>query len=104
MAAGVVPSANEVLNLYNYEDWSLLVETYLIAEGLWDVVDATAKTPNNGETECREWRMKNAKALHAIQISCRTDVLGFIRGIRLAKDAWETLAKRLKPKNTGSYI
>ncbi|KAL6136257.1 hypothetical protein ACLB2K_061556 [Fragaria x ananassa] len=104
MAAGVVPSANssilEVLNLYNYEDWSLRVETYLIAEGLWVVVEATAETPNNGETKCREWRMKNAKALHAIQISCRTDVLGFIRGIRLAKDAWETLAKRLKPKNT----
>nr|XP_011468633.1 PREDICTED: uncharacterized protein LOC105349376 [Fragaria vesca subsp. vesca] len=105
MAATVVPSANatlEVLNLYNYEKWSLLVETYLIAEGLWDVVDARAKTPNKDENEYMNWRMnsKNAKALHAIQISCRNDVLGFIRGIRLAKDAWETLAKRLKPNNT----
>ncbi|KAL6135811.1 hypothetical protein ACLB2K_068036 [Fragaria x ananassa] len=103
MAAGVVPSANssilEVLNLYNYEDWSLRVETYLIAEGLWDVVEATAETPNNGETEYREWRMKNAKALHTIQNSCRTDVFGFICDIRMAKDAWETLANRLKPKN-----
>ncbi|KAL6134519.1 hypothetical protein ACLB2K_066750 [Fragaria x ananassa] len=43
--------------------------------------------------------MKNAKALHAIQISCRTDVIGFIGDIMMAKDAWETLAKRLKPKN-----
>ncbi|KAL6139561.1 hypothetical protein ACLB2K_057865 [Fragaria x ananassa] len=103
MAAVVVPSANssilEVLNLYNYEDWSLRVETYLIAEGLWDVVEATAETPNNGETEYREWRMKNAKALHTIQNSCRTDVFGFICDIRTAKDAWETLANRLKPKN-----
>ncbi|KAM5580884.1 hypothetical protein ABKV19_010210 [Rosa sericea] len=95
MAARVVPSANtipEVLNLYNYEDWSIWVETYLIAEGLWDVVEV-------GQTKYMDWRMKNAKALHAIQNSCRTDVFGFIRGIRMAKDAWDTLAKRLKPKN-----
>nr|XP_011467784.1 PREDICTED: uncharacterized protein LOC105352410 [Fragaria vesca subsp. vesca]XP_011467785.1 PREDICTED: uncharacterized protein LOC105352410 [Fragaria vesca subsp. vesca] len=102
MAATVVTSANssilEVLNLYNYEDWSLRVETFLIAEGLWDAVKATAQTPNNGETD-PEWSMKNAKALHAIQNSCRTDVFGFICDIRMAKDAWETLANRLKPKN-----
>ncbi|XP_062005806.1 uncharacterized protein LOC133722982 [Rosa rugosa] len=113
MAARVVPSANtilEVLNLYNYEDWSTRVKTYLIAEGLWDiVVEAKVETPRENlvedtaetpTTETEKWTMKNAKALHAIQNSCRADVFGFIRDIETAKNAWETLAKRLKPKNT----
>nr|XP_011461597.1 PREDICTED: uncharacterized protein LOC101300036 [Fragaria vesca subsp. vesca]XP_011461598.1 PREDICTED: uncharacterized protein LOC101300036 [Fragaria vesca subsp. vesca] len=100
-AARVVPSANtilEVLNLYNYEDWSRRVRIYLKAEGLWEVVKATAETPNKEDTdEYRGWKKKNAKAHHAIQNSCGTDVFGFIRDSRTAKDAWATLAKMFKP-------
>ncbi|KAL6200602.1 hypothetical protein ACLB2K_030383 [Fragaria x ananassa] len=100
-AARVVPSANtilEVLNLYNYEDWSCRVRIYLKAKGLWEVVEATAETPNEEDTDkYRDWKKKNAKAHHAIQNSCGTDVFGFIRDSRTAKDAWATLAKMFMP-------
>ncbi|XP_040369448.1 uncharacterized protein LOC112189352 isoform X2 [Rosa chinensis] len=87
----------EVLNRFNYEDWSLRVETYLLAEDLWDVVEASNE-PANDEREYKIWRKKNAKALLAIQISCGSDTFSFIRNTRTAKVAWDALAAKFKPR------
>ncbi|XP_061999131.1 uncharacterized protein LOC133716435 [Rosa rugosa] len=86
----------EVLNRFNYEDWSLRVETYLLAEDLWDVVEASNE-PTNDEREYMIWRKKNAKALLAIQISCGSDTFSLIRNTRTAKVAWDALAAKFKP-------
>ncbi|KAI4305466.1 hypothetical protein L6164_028831 [Bauhinia variegata] len=55
----------EALRYDNYENWSVLLKNYLTGQGLWDVVSASA-TKSGDE----DWRKKNAKALHAIQLSC----------------------------------
>ncbi|BFG26332.1 hypothetical protein CerSpe_126060 [Prunus speciosa] len=102
MAATTVTSAipnPAVLNQNNYEDWSFRVKLYLLAEDLWDVVEATTEPPKpeDGEAEFKAWRKKNAKALIVIQNYCGSANYSLIWGTKTAKAAWDTLAKKLKP-------
>ncbi|EXB36948.1 hypothetical protein L484_018323 [Morus notabilis] len=114
----------EVLNKYNYENWSGVVKTYLIAHDLWDVIEpaveaaqkpqikdhntiedetsefeisAERKIPKSEGYNLKEDKIKNARALHAIQISCGPDALSAIKGIFSAKDAWRILDETFKP-------
>ncbi|KAL5567493.1 hypothetical protein UlMin_024068, partial [Ulmus minor] len=89
----IVPTAivRELLDNENYEDWRVQVETYLVAQDLWDVVEASI--PSEAKTEAgKAWYKRDAAALHAIQISCSSDTFNLIRKIRRAKEAWNTLA------------
>ncbi|CAB4304901.1 unnamed protein product [Prunus armeniaca] len=82
--ATLVPGSivHEVLNQENYEQWSFHAKAYLLAKDLWDIVESP--TQENGD----------GVALHAIQISCETDIFTFIKNINDAKDAWDTLAEK----------
>lgn len=82
-----------LLNEHNYKDWSSRVKTYLLAEDLWDVIKGKAPIPDAHEAENKAWMKQNAKALHAINISCGTEMFSCIREIDTAKDAWEVLEK-----------
>ncbi|CAB4304890.1 unnamed protein product [Prunus armeniaca] len=88
-----------VLNQYNYEDWSFRIKLYLLAEDLWDVVEATTEPPKSedGEAEFKAWRKKDAKALILIQNYCGSANYSLILGTKTAKAAWDTLAEKLKP-------
>ncbi|CAL9014026.1 unnamed protein product [Prunus brigantina] len=73
MAATTVTSTipnPPVLNQHNYEDWSFRVKLYLLAEDLWDVVEATTEPPKSGDGEA---------------------------DTKTAKAAWDTLAEKLNP-------
>ncbi|XP_040361964.1 uncharacterized protein LOC112165293 [Rosa chinensis] len=96
MEGTVAPSAIvlEVLNEDNYERWSVWVKTYLLANGLWDVVE-TSRAPLPSDFEV--WTKRNAQALHAIQISCGLDTFTLISEFNSASRAWKTLAETLKP-------
>ena len=98
---GVVPMNGivvELLNKENYADWRAQVQTYLVAEDLWDIVVGAIDEPpsrkpeEDGYEKFKTWRTKNAAALHAIQISCGSEAFSEIRHISSAKIAWETLA------------
>ncbi|XP_009357069.2 uncharacterized protein LOC103947828 isoform X2 [Pyrus x bretschneideri] len=111
-AATIVPI---VLNLKNYDDWTPRVKTYLMAEDLWDIVEGIYKKPplidplptdgslpiiktaEEKETEIKAWKMKNVKALYAIQNSCGDDTYQFIKSATTAKEAWDTLLEKLNP-------
>ncbi|GLT68604.1 hypothetical protein SLA2020_408160 [Shorea laevis] len=73
----------------NYEDWSIYVENYLLAQDLWGIVES--------EDSCSEdvgyWRKKNAAALHAIHTTSSPEIFAQIKKISSAKDAWNKLAK-----------
>ena len=90
----------EVLNGEdNYLKWSVRVKTYLMAQDLWDIVEATNEPPTpENEAAFKAWRKMNAMALHVIQISCETDTFSDIMEIPSARNAWETLAEKYKPK------
>ncbi|GLT37739.1 hypothetical protein SLA2020_120400 [Shorea laevis] len=87
---------SEVLKEDNYERWSILIEHYLVAHDLWDVVQSS-KIPGGGNK--REWMKKNALALHAIGISCGREAFDQIKDKRSAKVAWDALAAKLKPQS-----
>ncbi|KAM3729276.1 hypothetical protein ACB098_M004200 [Castanea mollissima] len=86
-------AVSEVLNIDNYLVWSVQVRTYLIAQDLWDIVEATDKCPKQEDDEAafKAWSKKNAMALHVIQISCPQRICLVISLITSAKIAWETL-------------
>ncbi|XP_020415688.1 uncharacterized protein LOC18783558 [Prunus persica] len=75
------------------------VKLYLLAEDLWDVVEATTEPPKSedGEAEFKAWRKKDAKALILIQNYCGSANYSLILGTKTAKAAWESLAENLKP-------
>ncbi|XP_004301352.1 PREDICTED: uncharacterized protein LOC101304778 [Fragaria vesca subsp. vesca] len=90
------------LDQHNYQDWSSRVETFLSAEDLWDVVKAEPSAePKDGEPddEYKAWMKKNAKALHAIKVSCGTQVFSIIREARTAKVAWDNLEQAYNSNN-----
>ncbi|KAL5568404.1 hypothetical protein UlMin_024979, partial [Ulmus minor] len=89
----IVPTVivRQLLDEHNFYDWSVQVRTYLLAQDLWDVVEAPI--PSEAETEAgKAWCKRNAAALHAIHISCSSDAFNVIRKICWAKEAWDTLA------------
>ena len=98
----------ELLNRENYVDWRVQVQTYLVAEDVWDIVEAIDEPPSckpgedgHDHYQFKSWRKKkkNATALHAIQISCGSEAFSEIRDISEAKLAWETLAAKFNPQS-----
>ncbi|GKV34828.1 hypothetical protein SLEP1_g43169 [Rubroshorea leprosula] len=78
----------EVLGEYNYERWSILIEHYLAAQDVWDVIE---QIPTTEEMNERGWNKKNALALHAIKISCGAKAFDLIKNQKSARDAWKAL-------------
>lgn len=102
MAAGsVAPNTivPEALREGNYENWRTCIKRYLVAQDLWDVVKNISTKPSKNEDPetYLSWKKKNAKSLHAIQISCSPNMLSHIRGFSIAKEAWDFLAKMHNP-------
>ncbi|XP_075644487.1 uncharacterized protein LOC142615634 [Castanea sativa] len=82
----------------NYLEWSVRVKTHLMAEDLWDIVEATNEPPTpENEAAFKAWRKMNAMALRVIQSSLGPDIFSDIMEITSARIAWETLAEKYKP-------
>ena len=89
----------EVLKQGNFLEWSVRVKTDLMAEDLWDIVEATNEPPTpENEAAFKAWRKMNAMALRVIQSFLRPDKFSEIMDITSARIAWETLAEKYKPK------
>ncbi|XP_048435323.1 uncharacterized protein LOC103943829 [Pyrus x bretschneideri] len=100
MTTTVVPT---VLNYKNYEDWSFRMTTYFKSEDLWGIVKGTVNKPHGGEGR-KAWKKKDAKALYAIQNSCRDDTYELIKDDTTAKEAWDALSNMLgEPFNKKVY-
>ncbi|KAJ0588106.1 putative ankyrin repeat-containing domain-containing protein [Helianthus annuus] len=87
---GIVP---EVFKEENYEFWKTCLKSYLVGQGLWDVISKDAKSEE--EDEPQEWQRKNAQALHAIQLACGSQAYSkYKKNTHVsAKFAWEHLAE-----------
>ncbi|KDP25716.1 hypothetical protein JCGZ_23937 [Jatropha curcas] len=99
MATNIVP---ELLAEHNYPNWSACIRNYLLANDLWDIIEANFEPPGpkESEAEFRSWRRKNAAILHAIQVSCTSIKLSQIREIDSAKVCWDTLATIYKQQES----
>jgi hypothetical protein len=91
---------------YNYVDWSIQVQTYLVAKDLWDAIEATAKPPKQEDDDAafKAWSDKNYKALRVIKNSCRPNIFSKMGEISDAKLAWDTLAKKYLCIGTSSAL
>ncbi|KAH7860543.1 hypothetical protein Vadar_014721 [Vaccinium darrowii] len=89
---------HEQLTEDNYEYWKVCLERYLIGQGFWDVVTGKKPQPPKDADDYEDWTIRNALALHAIQLSCGPDIYKKFRKTTSAKDAWEHLApSNLRP-------
>lgn len=90
MEARTTPSAvvSECLRKDNYANWSVCVKSYMLANNLWEFI--IREIPAN-RNNWPGWERRNARALHAIQISCGPDILSQIRHIESAREAWNSL-------------
>ncbi|XVF61114.1 hypothetical protein PTKIN_Ptkin08bG0102900 [Pterospermum kingtungense] len=92
----------------NYENWKECLKSYLISEGLWGVVSGQEAEPEKSDEERYDlWVKKNAKALHAIQISCGADTIAKIGENESAKCHWDRLAEKLPlplPQGSGLLL
>ncbi|GKV48761.1 hypothetical protein SLEP1_g55556 [Rubroshorea leprosula] len=99
-AASLSAIIPEVLKENNYERWSILMQHYLVAQGLWDVILSSQIPLAEGP---EDWIKKNASALFAIKISCGAEKFEQIKKMSLAKDAWDALADLHKPPNADKH-
>ncbi|KAJ4978240.1 hypothetical protein NE237_009020 [Protea cynaroides] len=82
----------EVLTEKNYGNWKVWLKSYLQGQGLFDIVDGTDVKPVGNQAGLSARKKNNGKALHAIQISCGSDMLSYMRELDTAKEAWDRLA------------
>ncbi|KAF8377153.1 hypothetical protein HHK36_030526 [Tetracentron sinense] len=94
----------DVLAEDNYEIWKVSLKSYLLEGDLWDIVNGTESEPNATQAEFKTWRMKNAKALHAIRMSCGPQILSHINEINSAKAAWDHLASTHQPPSVEGIL
>ncbi|XP_050279701.1 uncharacterized protein LOC126720895 isoform X2 [Quercus robur] len=85
----------------NYLDWSFQVKTYLMAQDLWNIVEATDESTNAEYDPC--WTKQNAMTLHVIHVYCGRRFSSLIWMITSAKFAWDTLAAMFELPRS-SYI
>ncbi|TKY65557.1 receptor-interacting serine/threonine-protein kinase 4 [Spatholobus suberectus] len=81
----------EVLNRENYWTWSALVKNYLEGNDLWYDIIVPSSEDQKPNEEDPEWKRRNSRALHAVQLSCGNDALFQIRNSTKAKEAWGQL-------------
>ncbi|KVH98615.1 Ankyrin repeat-containing protein, partial [Cynara cardunculus var. scolymus] len=83
---------SEELKEENYEFWKVCLKSYLVGQGLWDVVSTE---PTSKEEAKPEWQQKNAQALHAIQLACGSRAYSKYKKKThvSAKFAWDHLAE-----------
>ncbi|XP_059441710.1 uncharacterized protein LOC132174011 [Corylus avellana] len=100
-------ASSTVLAKDNYEDWSVGIKSYLMAQNLWNIIESTIEPPKQEDDEAafKDWSNKNLMALQMIQNSCGPDTVSEIKEINSAKIAWNTLAEKYnvtKNTNTGN--
>ncbi|XP_060675997.1 uncharacterized protein LOC125421520 isoform X2 [Ziziphus jujuba] len=94
LSTQIVPEV--LINKENYEEWSIRLRTYLMAQDVWDVLEPTPTFVDVWDVAVEmAWKRKNATALHAIHISCGPDAVSLIEHITNAKEAWDKLAESM---------
>ncbi|CAK7325259.1 unnamed protein product [Dovyalis caffra] len=67
MATHIFPSAIvvEVLRDDNYENWRCCMKSYMLAQGLWDIVEPTIRTPIEKDAEADTEKPENQEVANA---------------------------------------
>ena len=93
----------EVLNQSNYKVWRTCMESYLIGEDFWDVVDGsntTSPTDEQGNVDAfKRWKQLNAKAEFVLKRSISHGLFDHIMQCNSAHEIWWTLDRLFNKKD-----
>jgi len=93
----------EVLNQSNYKVWRTCMESYLIDEDLWDVVNGsntTSLTYEQGNADTfKRWKQLNAKAEFVLKRSISHSLFDHIMRCNSAHEIWRTLDRLFNKKD-----
>jgi len=93
----------EVLNQSNYKVWRPCMESYLVCEDLWDVVDeinTTSPTDEPGNADVfKRWKQLNAKAEFVLKRSISHGLFDHTMRYKSTHEIWQTLDRLFNKKN-----
>jgi len=93
----------EVLNQSNYKVWRTCMESYLVGEDLWDVVDGintTSPTDEQGNADAfKRWKQLNAKMEFVLKRSISHGLFDHIMRCNSAHEIWRTLDRLFNKKD-----
>ncbi|XP_078166214.1 uncharacterized protein LOC144560863 [Carex rostrata] len=87
----------------NYGIWKVKMETLLLSQGLWDIIENGYTTYATGhqlkeeeKKQLKEDKMKDARALFLIQQGVAENIFSCIINATKSKDAWDMLQQEFK--------
>lgn len=93
----------ELLNRSNYKVWRTCMESYLVGEDLWDVVDGEQVRNPEASAEnseaLKKWKQLNAKAEFALKRSISSCLFDGIEECKSAHEIWRALNSSFSQRN-----
>ncbi|KAH0733943.1 hypothetical protein KY285_009650 [Solanum tuberosum] len=93
----------KLLNQSNYKVWKTCMESYLMGEDLWDVVNGcNTSPPDDGPKNSsvyKKWKQVNAKAEFILKRTVSSDLFDHIIKCKSAHEIWRTLDHLFNKKN-----
>ncbi|KAG6517284.1 hypothetical protein ZIOFF_020669 [Zingiber officinale] len=89
------------LNNKNYNTWATCMESYLQGQDLWEVVGGSEATQPAEDVNgiLRKWKIKAGKAMFALKITIKEEMLEHIRDAKTPKEVWDIFATLFSKKN-----
>ena len=84
-------SSLKKLNNNNYSTWSTHMQFYLFGQDLWEIVGGSETSAPTSQDDLKKWKVKVEKAMYALSISVKDDLLQRIKEAKTPKEAWDTL-------------
>ncbi|XP_060190456.1 uncharacterized protein LOC132619627 [Lycium barbarum] len=85
----------ELLNQSNYNVWKTCMDSYLVGEDLWDVVNGSYTSPpidgSENSSAYKKWKQINAKAEFILKRSISHSLFDHIIKCKSAHEIWRTL-------------
>ncbi|XP_070003476.1 uncharacterized protein [Nicotiana sylvestris] len=93
----------ELLNQSNYKVWKTCMESYLVGEDLWEVVNGSNTSPPTDASENsnarKKWKQINAKAEFILKRFISHNLFDHIIRCKLAHEIWRTFDRLFNKKD-----
>ena len=99
-------SSIDKLNGTNYPTWKFQTKHFLLAKGLYEIVDGSEKEPaSTAEGKVKEaYKERSRKAFSHIVLSVSTELLYLITDCNSAADAWNKLQSHFERNILANYF
>ena len=90
----------------NWPVWKFAMKHVLLAKGLWEFVDGTAKGPGRGATEGANvsFKLRSEKAITTIVLGMESKYMYLITTCETAEEVWEKLSNHFESKSVANRL